>query len=67
MLADDIVLARCRLASIGNSSIRTREELVTRDGEVAAEAEAVLVARDRESGRSRPLTEAERAAFERSR
>jgi alkylation response protein AidB-like acyl-CoA dehydrogenase len=37
-----------------------------RDGELAADAEAVLVARDRERGRSRPLSEAERSAFERS-
>ena len=34
-------------------------------GELAAEAEAVLVARDTESGRSRPLSDAERAALER--
>jgi len=61
------VLARCRLDSIGRSSVRTREEIVTRGGELAASAEAVLVARDRESGRSRPLTDAERAAFERAR
>jgi acyl-CoA thioester hydrolase len=65
-LADDVVVARCGLASIGTSSIRTREEIATRGGELAAEAEAVLVARDRESGRSRPLTDAERSAFERS-
>jgi acyl-CoA thioesterase FadM len=38
---------------------------VTLDGERAAEAEAVLVARDRKTGRSRPLTDAERVAFER--
>ena len=31
-----------------------------------AEAEAVLVARDRDTGRSRPLTRGERAAFERA-
>ena len=66
-LADDAVLARCRLDSIGTSSVRTREEIVTLDGELAAEAEAVLVARDRESVRSRPLTDAERAAFESAR
>jgi acyl-CoA thioesterase FadM len=63
-LADDVVLARCGLGSIGTSSIRTREQIVTLDGEVAAEGEAVLVARDRESRGSRPLTDAERAAFE---
>jgi acyl-CoA thioester hydrolase len=63
--SDDSVLARCELASIGNSSIRTSETLRTEAGVLAAEAEAVLVARDRESGSSRPLSAAERAAFER--
>jgi acyl-CoA thioester hydrolase len=65
-LADDVVVARCGLAEIRTSSVRTREEIVTRDGELSAEAEAVLVARDRDSGRSRPLTDDERALFERS-
>jgi acyl-CoA thioester hydrolase len=65
-LADDSVIARCRLESIGTSSLRTFEEVVTRGGEVSAAAEAVLVARDPETGRSRPLTGAERAALERS-
>jgi acyl-CoA thioesterase FadM len=39
-------------------------EILKEDGELATEAEAVLVARDRETGRSRPLTQAERAALE---
>ena len=65
-LADDVAVTTCRLERIGNSSITTREEVRTADGELAAEAESVLVARDRESGRSRPLTAAERAAFERA-
>lgn len=64
-LADDMVIATCRLARIGRSSVSTHEEVRTAAGLVAAEASAVLVARDRESGRSRPLTPAERAAFER--
>jgi acyl-CoA thioester hydrolase len=64
--SDDVVLARCTLAGLGTSSVRTREELVTRDGELSAEAEAVIVARDPETGRSRPLTDEERAAFERT-
>jgi acyl-CoA thioesterase FadM len=38
----------------------------TSGGEISAEAEAVLVARDDETGRSRPLTDVERAAFERA-
>jgi acyl-CoA thioester hydrolase len=61
---DDRVLARCRLESLGRSSLRTREELVTSGGELAAEGFAVLVARDRESRRTRPLTERERTALE---
>jgi acyl-CoA thioester hydrolase len=65
LLADDVVIARCKLGAIGNSSIRTLEQVVTRSGEVAAEAEVVLVARDRETGRSRPLTEEERASLAR--
>lgn len=62
---DEAVVARLRLTRIGNSSLTTREEIVTAAGELAAEAEAVLVARDAETGRSRPLSEAERAALER--
>ena len=65
-LGDDTVVARCGLARIGTSSIRTAEAVLTRGGEVAAEAQAVLVARDPETGRSRPLGEAERSAFERT-
>ena len=45
--------------------MRTHEEIVKLDGTLVAEAESVLVARDLESGSSRPLTPAERMAFER--
>lgn len=62
--ADREVTARCRLDRIGTSSLATREEIVTTSGELAAEAETVLVARDGSTGRSRPLTEVERAALE---
>jgi len=65
-LADDLVVARCGLDRIGTSSIVTAESVETRAGEVAAEAKAVLVARDAEMGRSRPLSDADRAAFERA-
>ena len=65
-LEDEEVVVSCTLARIGNSSLTLREEVRTRDGELSAEAEAVLVARDRELGRSRPLTDAEREAFERA-
>ena len=62
---DDAIVARLWLTRIGTSSVTTREEIVTIGGELAAEAEAVLVARDTETGRSRPLSDAERAALER--
>jgi acyl-CoA thioester hydrolase len=60
---EDVVVS-CALERIGTSSLTLREEIRTRDGELAAEAEAVLVARDRTNGGSRPLTDAERKAFE---
>jgi acyl-CoA thioester hydrolase len=62
---DEAVVARLWLTRIGTSSLTTREEIVTVGGELAAEAEAVLVARDTETGRSRPLSHPERAALER--
>ena len=64
--ADDEVVARCRLERIGTSSLTTREEILTAAGELAAEAEAVLVARDRSTGLSRPLSDEERAVLERA-
>ena len=63
-LEDEEIVVSCTLQRIGNSSVTLSEEIRTREGELSAEAEAVLVARDRELGRSRPLTEAEREAFE---
>ena len=65
-LEDDAVVVTCRLVRIGTSSITLREEIRTTDGVLAAESEAVLVARDQTSRRSRPLTDEERIAFERS-
>ena len=62
---DDDVIATCRLERIGTSSVRTREEVRTAAGKLAAEATAVLVARDRSAGTSRPIASAERTAFER--
>ena len=63
---DDGVVVSCRLVGIGTSSVRLREEIRTEGGALSAESEAVLVARDAETGRSRPLTAAEREAFERA-
>ncbi len=51
-LEDDAVVVSCRVDRIGTSSITLREEIRTLAGELAAESEAVLVARDRENGRS---------------
>ena len=60
---DDVVVVSATLARIGTSSITLREEIRTLDGTLSAEAESVLVARDRATGRSRPLTDAEREAL----
>ena len=62
--ADGEILVRCRLASIGRSSVRTREEILKADGSLAVEAEAVVVPRDPDADRSRPLTERERALLQ---
>jgi acyl-CoA thioester hydrolase len=65
-LEDDAVVVSCSIARIGTSSVTLKEEVHTVSGALAAESEAVLVARDRSTGRSRPLSEDERAAFERA-
>ena len=65
--ADDIIVVGCAVERVGNSSVTLREEIRTLAGELAAEAESVIVARDSASGRSRALTEAERDVFERAR
>ena len=64
-LEDEEVVVSCTLVRIGNSSVSLREQIRTREGELSAESEAVLVARDRKAARSRPLTDGERTAFER--
>ena len=45
--------------------MRTREQVLLPNGVIASEASAVLVARDRSTGRSRPISASEREAFER--
>ncbi|MGH2637195.1 MAG: acyl-CoA thioesterase [Actinomycetota bacterium] len=62
---DGSVLVRCELASVGRSSIRTREEVLKLDGTLSAAAESVIVPRDPRRGRSRTLTDEERAVLER--
>lgn len=62
--SDDRVVVSCKLVRVGRSSITTQETIRTLGGELAAEAEAVLVARDAASGRSRPLAAHERERLE---
>ena len=59
--ADDVVVAGVEAASLGTSSLTTREEIRTAAGELVAEASAVVVAVDPATGASRPLTDGERA------
>jgi acyl-CoA thioester hydrolase len=65
-LEDEAVVVSCSLERIGNASLILREQIRTRGGDLAAESEAVLVARDRESGSSRPLSDVERETFTRA-
>jgi len=60
---DRQVTVSCRLDRLGRSSVHTREEVRTPGGELAAQAESVLVARNRGESSSRPLTPEEVAAF----
>lgn len=61
-LEDEAVAITCRLERLGTSSLTTHEEIRT-GGDLAAEAEAVLVPRGGDR-RSRPVSAAERAALE---
>jgi acyl-CoA thioester hydrolase len=65
-LPDREVVGSCSLVRVGNSSVTARIDLRAPDDRRAAEAEIVIVARDPDTGRSRPLLEQERKAFERS-
>ena len=60
---DRRIVVSCAVERVGRSSITLREEIRTASGEIA-ECETVVVARDPETGRPRPLTDAERAALE---
>jgi acyl-CoA thioester hydrolase len=62
-LTDRAVVASCRLERLGTASVTTREVVHTEAGELAAEAECVIVAWNQALGKSRPLTDAERAAL----
>jgi acyl-CoA thioesterase FadM len=64
-LEDEAVVVTCGLDRIGTSSVTLHEAIRTAAGELSAESQAVIVARDRANGGSRPLAAAERSAFER--
>jgi acyl-CoA thioester hydrolase len=63
---DGNVVVRCSIERIGTASVTFREEIRTGE-ELAAQCEAVIVAHDARTGRSRPISEDERAALESAR
>jgi acyl-CoA thioester hydrolase len=65
-LEDEEVLVTCRGAGYGTSSIRTSEQILAKEGWLAAEAESVIVAHDEDARASRPLTERERSTLDRA-
>jgi acyl-CoA thioester hydrolase len=63
---DREVVVRCRITGFGTSSVRTAEQVLAADGRLSAESESVIVARDPEAGRSRPLTDEEKEILRRA-
>jgi len=63
-LEDEAVTVTCRGTGYGTSSIRTAEQVLTRDGTLAAEAASVVVKHDDRARAAVPLTEAERALLD---
>lgn len=61
---DGEVIVRCRLASYGRSSVRTREEIRKADGTLSANAESVIVPRDPDALTARRLTDQETAILD---
>jgi len=62
--ADGVITVHSRVSGHGRSSVRSREVIKKADGTVAAEAAAVVVPRDSETGSSRPLREDEKARID---
>jgi acyl-CoA thioester hydrolase len=61
---DREVVVRSDVTGFGTSSVRTAERVLAGDGRLSAEAESVVVARDPETGRARPLTDGEKAILQ---
>jgi len=55
------LVVRSRIVEVSRSSIRFAQELLGAEGDVAVEAEAVVVAFDPETRRARPISDADRA------
>ena len=55
-LEHESLVVTCRLERIGTASITLHEEIHSEEGWLSARSEAVVVARDRETGKARPLT-----------
>jgi acyl-CoA thioester hydrolase len=55
------VLVTCRATDIGRSSMRTSEQIFLPGGDLAAQSQTVIVARDDKTRSSRPWTNEERA------
>ena len=63
-IADRVLTGECHAAGLGRSSVELDNRLMLRDGTVAVEGRAVLVAWDEEARRARPLTDDERDALQ---
>ena len=62
--SDGEVVVECRVTGFGTSSVRTAERVLAADGRLSAEAGSVIVARDPETGRRRPLTDEEKTILQ---
>jgi acyl-CoA thioester hydrolase len=61
---DREVAVSCAVTGFGTSSVQTAERVLAADGRLSAEAESVIVARDAETGRGRPLTDEEKTILQ---
>lgn len=58
------VLVTCQATQIGRTSMRTTEQILLPGGDLAAQSQTVIVARDEKTRSSRPWTDTERAILE---
>ncbi len=60
------VVVTCQATDIGRSSLRTSEQILLPGGDLAAQSQTVIVARDDKTRTSRPWTDEERAILTRA-